>query len=675
VGIEDVVVGCYFILYRKQNFIESDIIMDNNGTILPKEVKNNINFLRSKNVWYILSENTKVISCKDAAANRNRLGHKGIPIFDELKSELGFFINKENKKEKVLIHCRGNQKLDRLKISEILNSEYQRITGSQGKKGLINPYGNEFRSLRQIFDISTTKCFHPPYTMMTNAGDYRYALEFEVNSLIGSLKNVYIKDVIRVDNYKSYVRHKVGILTGNGPNSGILLWKKINECVKEELSSRLQYAFRGDLSYPEIIIASVPDMGISMELDKRLDSTENVIVKSAIDLCQNDITIMCIACNTTQYYKKQIENICNLYNVNFVSIPDVINGYLEKNNIKEFDFFGISHVVDFKRLSAFKELNDKYTIPVLSSEAVTEINNLAYIVKESDSKTIPMQAINLLKNIIRQETEYDTVVVALTEISTILSEHRKSFSNKTIVDSLQLLADCIAKKYVDGIFDTLYVDKDKDLLIFELLKENTDKKWMEQELRNILYEIDYEFIPPLSYRNSTTFSFGVNTTDHNKPEDYLKNVLNQAMILSKKKSDHQIVGFMSYIPNYSIELKHKENIICHYITTLGVTKGWRGHGITNQFYKMIEDIVKGQTTSSFVATRTWSTNRTHIKILMDLDYENVLTIENDRGNGIHTVYFAKKIIRDENAGHISVRESDVIDTKSSNSLLLKTVFC
>jgi aspartate/glutamate racemase len=616
-----------------------------NELFLPKEVKDNINFLKTKNVWYILSENHKVIGCKEAAANRNRLGHKGIPIFDELKSELGFFVNKKNKKEKVLIHCRGNQNLDRLKISEILNSEYQRIPGFMEKKGLINPFGKQFRNLQQIFDISTTKHFHPPYTMMTNAGDFKYAIEFDVNSLIGSLKTASVKDVIRVDNCENYVRHKVGILTGNGPNSGISLWRKINEGVKQELSSRLQYAFRGDLSYPEIIIASVPDMGISMELDKRMNSTENVLVKSTIDLCKNGITIMCIACNTTQYYKKELERICNLYNVDFISIPDVINSYLKNNNIKRFDFIGISHVVDFKKLSAFRELNDMYTVSTLSYDAVNEINKLAYIVKDSDSKTIPMQAINLLKNIIKYETKYDTVVVALTEISTILSEHKKLFPDKIIVDSLQLLADHIAKVYVNGIFDTLYVDK--DILVYELLEENTDKKEIEQELLNILYEIDYEFIPPLSYRNSTMFSFGANTTDHNKPEDYLKDVLNQAIILSRKKSDHQITGFMSYIPNYSIEIKNKKNIMCYYILTIAVTKWWRGHGITNQFYKIIEEIVKKQSTSNFVATRTWSTNRTHIKILTDLNYENVLTIENDRGNGIHTVYFAKEIIKEK----------------------------
>jgi len=619
------------------------VIMNDNEFVLPKEVKDNINFLKSKNVWHILSENSKVIGCGEAAVNRNRLGYKGIPIFDELKSELGFFINKENKEEKVLIHCRGNQKLDRLKISEILNSEYQRVTMSTEKKGLINPFGKHFRNLRQIFDISTEKKFHPPYTMMTNAGDFKYALEFEVHSLIDSLENASVRDVIRVDNYKNYIRHKIGILTGNGPNSGMLLWEKINECVKQELHSRLHYAFRGDLSYPEIIIVSVPDMGISMELDKRLNSTEEVLIKSTINLCQNDITIMCIACNTTQYYKNKIENICNLYNVRFISISDVINNYLKSNNIKKFDFLGISHVVEFKKLSAFRELNDKYTIPVLSSDAIDKIYDIALLAKK-DIDT----AVNLLRNLIKNQTKCDTVVIALTEISTILSKHEKTNQGKIIIDSLQLLADNVAKIYVDGIFDTLYVNMDKNLLGFELLEKDTDKQGVEQELRNILYEIDDEFVPSLSYSDSTAFSLGVSTANNNKLENYLKNMLNQAIILSKKKSDHQIVGFISYIPNYSVEFKNKENIICYYISTVGVTKGWRGHGITKQFYKMIEEIVKGQTISTHVATKTWSTNKTHIKILTCLGYKKISTIENDIGNGIHTVYFAKKIISNKN---------------------------
>jgi len=618
--------------------------MDSENT-LPENVKNNLLFLEKNHIWHILSKNPKVRNCGDAAAKRERLGHTGIPIFDELKSELGFFINKENKKEKVLVHCRGNQKLDRLKISGILNSEYQRIPSKEEEKGLINPFGKQYRNLLQIFDISTTKDFHPPYTMMTNAGDFMYALEFEVNSLIKSLKKTLVEDIIRVDNYNTYKRHKIGILTGNGPESGILLWKKINSSIKKELKKRLAHSFRGDLSFPEIIISSVPDMGVSMELDKRINTTENIVVKSTINLCQNGITIMCIACNTTQYYKKQLEDICKLYNVKFVSIPEVINNYLKENKINEFDFLGISHVVDFERLSAFKDLNGKYTISKPNTEVLQEkIKNIAFTTKKEDID----QAANLLRDFIKRHTQYDTVIVALTEISTILSEHTKLAQNKLVVDSLQLLAEHIAKIYIDGFFETLYIDKDKDSVKFELLKEE-EKKQVKRELWNILCEINDEFVPPLSYRNSTTYQFDPTEkrprkTD--KPKAYFDTLLEQEIIVCKKKSNNQVIGFMSFIPNYSLPVKNK-NIVCHYISTVGVTKGKRGNGITNQFYKEIEKLVKSNATNNFIATRTWSMNKTHIKILTDLKYKQISIIENGRGAGIDTVYYAKQVINDK----------------------------
>lgn len=614
--------------------------MDIKESNLPENVKSNIRFLQSKNVWHILSKNVKVVGCGDAAAKRNRLGNTGIPIFDELKSELGFFINKEHKKQKVLVHCRGNQKLDRLKISGILNSEYQRITSTKGIKGLINPFGKQFRNLLQIFDISTTKDFHPPYTMMTNAGDFEYALEFEVNSLIGALKNTLVEDIIRVDNYNGYKRHKIGILTGNGPESGTLLWKKINFNIKKELETRLKHSFRGDLSYPEIIISSVPDMGISMELDKRLTITENIVVKSTIDLCQSGITLMCIACNTTQFYRSKIEEICNLYNVQFVSIPEIINRYLEEKQIKEFDFIGISHVVDFENLSAFKDLNNNYIIAKPDEKALEKIYKIANDVKK-DIETARSNLIDLIKN----NTKHNIIIIALTEISTILSKNPSLVRNKVVIDSLQLLADYIAKTYVDGIFETLYVDKDKDSMRFELLNEE-EKEKVKNELWNILCEINYEFVPPLSSRNSTTTKFDDKSkkivSRKDEPTVYFETLIKQEIIASRKKSNNQVTGFMSYIPNHPISIKGKD-IVCHYISTIGVTKGERGNGITNQFYKKIEEIAKKEN-ADFIATRTWNANKTHLKILSGLGYIPHI-IPNDRGFGIDTVYLVKQIIK------------------------------
>ena len=166
-----------------------------------------------------------------------------------------------------------------------------------------------------------------------------------------------------------------------------------------------------------------------------LDSTENTVIKSTINLCQNGITLMCIACNTTQYYKNKVEEICNLYNVKFVFIPDVINSYLEENHINEFDLLGISHVFDFQKYSAFIDLNNKYTISKPTTDFLRKIELIAYYVKENKID----RAANFLRDLLKKETMYNTVIVALTEISKILSIHTNLGQDKLVIDSLQLL--------------------------------------------------------------------------------------------------------------------------------------------------------------------------------------------------------------------------------------------
>jgi len=106
-----------------------------------------------------------------------------------------------------------------------------------------------------------------------------------------------------------------------------------------------------------------------------------------------------------------------------------------------------------------------------------------------------------------------------------------------------------------------------------------------------------------------------------------------------------VTGFMSFIPNHEISIKNKD-IVCHYISTIGVTKGERGNGITNQFYKKIEEIAKEQGANA-IATRTWNSNTTHLKILSNIGYIPYI-IENDRGAGIHTIYLVKQIANDKN---------------------------
>lgn len=605
---------------------------------LPLEVISNINYLKSKKIWFIHSQNPKVISCGDAASKRDRLGNTGIPIFDELKSELGYFINKGKRKQLVLVHCRGNQRVDRLKISKFLNAEYQRENDKSQTKGLINPFGKKFRNLIQIFDTSITMKFHPPHTMMTNAGDFFHAFEFKPIELLEKLKNSVELGIIREDNYNNYKKHKIGILTGNGPDSGILLWKKINAEVKNELKKRLSHAFRGDLSFPEVVVESMPEMGISMDLEERLQDTEDIVLKSIIDLCKYGASLICIACNTTQFFDARIEKICSLYNANFISIPKILEDYLKRNKINEFDFIGISHVVDFKRFSAFKNIYNQFEVKITDDKSLSEINRLAFEAKKDPTNNATAQP---LGNLIRNKTKTKNIVIALTEISTILDFHKKLVNDKNIIDTLQLLSQNLAQRYVNGIFNTLYLDEFKDRLNFEKLnKISADNK---NQIWKILVEIDYEFIPPLSLRDSTTFSFDSSLKDTKIPKIYFDELIKQEIIICKDIATNDIVGFMSYKVNYKIVNDVGKELTTFYVTTVGVTKGARGNGIANQFYMYIESLLKNDPITKIISTRTWSTNKSHIRILESRGYELFFEKKDDRGAGIHTVYYAKNI--------------------------------
>jgi GNAT superfamily N-acetyltransferase len=282
----------------------------------------------------------------------------------------------------------------------------------------------------------------------------------------------------------------------------------------------------------------------------------------------------------------------------------------------------------------------------LNESVLKKIEDIAFIAKNDINR-----AANLLRDLIQIHTKYDTVIVALTEISTILSAHKKLLKilgkNKIVVDSLGLLAEEVAKTYVNGIFDTLFVDRNKESIKIELL--NADEKVkVKSEIWNILCEINYEFTPPLSSRYSTTTAFSsevielAESVEDDKPKAYFDTFIKQEIIVSKKESNNRITGFMSYIPFHKIHINEKD-IICHYITTIGVTKGERGNGITGLFYKRIEEIAK-KDGANIITTRTWNTNQTHIKIASDFGYERHV-IKNDRGPGIDTVYLIKDITK------------------------------
>src|SRR5690606_14567168 len=98
------------------------------------------------------------------------------------------------------------------------------------------------------------------------------------------------------------------------------------------------------------------------------------------------------------------------------------------------------------------------------------------------------------------------------------------------------------------------------------------------------------------------------------------------------------VGFMSYRPQ-DVNADLGETVTA-YVTTVIVEEEQRGRGITTAFYRaLLARMGAGDT----AATRTWSTNAGHIRILTKLGFTEAKRIAGGRGPGIDTVYYRKQV--------------------------------
>ncbi len=168
----------------------------------PQEVARNLELFDREHLWRIVSRNPPVKSCADAAQRRNRLGHVGIPLCDELKSSVGVY-NSAGCSSFAVAHCRGHQNLDTSKLQNILGSTFERVDGDKLESelglsyGLVTPFHfTAHPHVRQIVDETVLEPYLPPHTMMTNLGHLEYAVEFRPSDIFGALPNVEVADIV-----------------------------------------------------------------------------------------------------------------------------------------------------------------------------------------------------------------------------------------------------------------------------------------------------------------------------------------------------------------------------------------------------------------------------------------------------------------------------------------------
>ena len=171
-----------------------------------------------------------------------------------------------------------------------------------------------------------------------------------------------------------------------------------------------------------------------------------------------------------------------------------------------------------------------------------------------------------------------------------------------------------------------------------ILFSEEQKTAYRDEIIGMIAACDHEFVPPLSSRHGptqTAFS-GALQTENNLPayfEDMRKNE-----ILAAFEGD-ELLGFIAFKRDMTNRFLTEETLPNLYVAVLLVKPDARGGGLTAKMYQYLFNELHPNTN---LYTRTWSTNAAHAAILRKFGLEIVIRIENDRGEGIDTVYFGKK---------------------------------
>lgn len=454
---------------------------------------------------------TEVYSCRHAIKYRERLGsgdNGGIPLWAELKSLIGYVIESStNSRILFSAHTRANTEfIDSLIIDALgldcktaqisifidtgtITDSIEAIQGSTASEsirfsenewfGKVNPFNVdlifkqclkvdvEIQDIWQIFDESLELNGGFPNTVMSNLGDRKLAFELHPADLINIIKQLSPKVVVRkiaqpcpiwlgekgnpVKNYWSQfpppTGPKIGILTGNSPESGLTLWEDILNYF------RSLYTNLADVLMPEIIIHSCPQMGLTMELVGRDEHIWQEIKHAILGLLKAGCKLVTVACNTTIYYEPRIIKLCEDYHAKFISIaeacmPAIKQALSSREKGSGVGLVGIGPVVDMVGpYSGYKRYLEAEGIEVIPCPG----ERLAFAVKNTGTK---QSLVTEFRRLISQQLPKERVIVlALTEVSMVYREHiatkkKNQDTERVFIDPLLELSKYISLLYL-----------------------------------------------------------------------------------------------------------------------------------------------------------------------------------------------------------------------------------
>ncbi|WP_202710747.1 GNAT family N-acetyltransferase [Sporosalibacterium faouarense] len=150
------------------------------------------------------------------------------------------------------------------------------------------------------------------------------------------------------------------------------------------------------------------------------------------------------------------------------------------------------------------------------------------------------------------------------------------------------------------------------------------------QMWELLCLCDKDFYPSLSSRENNDVG----------PVNYFEGLFLDNAKFLLAFAEEQLVGFSVFLHDYFEPLIAKFTP-CNYIKIACVHPSYRGLRIASSFNSFIEENLPTNLVMPYIVRRTWSTNFPQLKLLERNGYNLVHKFENDRGNNISTVYFAK----------------------------------
>jgi aspartate/glutamate racemase len=212
--------------------------------------------------------------------------------------------------------------------------------------------------------------------------------------------------------------------------------------VNDEFKKLKGADFKGDVSYPEIIIGSYPWMGLSMEIDVRSDHFKRRLLDEVVGLSSMGADLIAVACNTTQVYEPDISSALRQTESEFCGLAEIVRRWLISRPQETQVFVaGIGHVTKDTEFSAFRFLHECQSVVLPSDELSEAIIDLAFEVKQFGPTSKTNQKLRSILN----RSGCSHALLLLTELSMVLGEFpRISSSGIQVVDALDLYAKELA---------------------------------------------------------------------------------------------------------------------------------------------------------------------------------------------------------------------------------------